>query len=83
LIIGTGTFSFHPYEGQTIRWFADSPDAGEPNCLCSLCGKLIEEDDSPIRCVVVYPEDREARFHFACYPLVDPRHFEGREPLSS
>ncbi len=27
--------------------FYDSPDAGDPACLCSRCGKVI--DDAPIR----------------------------------
>lgn len=26
-----------------IRWFDDSPDAGEPDCVCSYCGERMEE----------------------------------------
>ena len=75
--IGTGDLTFYPYEGQKIRWFTDSPDAGEPDCLCSLCGKLIDQDEGEIRCVRNDVLDgQEARFHAGCYPLVDPRHFE-------
>lgn len=32
-----------------IKWFLDSPDAGDENCKCSLCSKQIEEDACPIR----------------------------------
>ena len=32
-----------------IRWFTDSPDAGDPACLCSRCGDPIPEHDVPLR----------------------------------
>lgn len=49
-----------------LKWFNDSPDAGDPECLCSLCGKLIQEDDVPIR---AWPESgkREIRLHWDCF----------------
>jgi hypothetical protein len=49
----------------TDRSFTDSPDAGEPNCICSRCGQPIGEDDGPVR---AWPEDEsfEYRFHPAC-----------------
>lgn len=28
---------------SAIRWFSDSPDAGDPHCVCSYCGERIEE----------------------------------------
>lgn len=31
------------------RIFADSPDAGWPECICSRCGKMITEDEIPLR----------------------------------
>jgi hypothetical protein len=35
----------------TDKFFYDSPDAGDPECICSRCGKQIPEKDSPIlRC---------------------------------
>jgi hypothetical protein len=74
LKIGEGELTFYPYEGQTLRWFADSPDAGDPACLCSLCGKVIHED-ACIR-VTKETENLEARFHDSCFELVDKRHFE-------
>lgn len=58
-----------------IRWFGDSPDAGLPECVCSLCGKVIgtpwgeSEDEFPIR---AFDTERnlEARFHIACFSKV-------------
>jgi hypothetical protein len=52
----------------TDQIFTDSPDASEPLCICSRCGKLIEEDDGPVR---AWPEDEsyEYRFHPACMGL--------------
>lgn len=45
-----------------IKWFRDSPDAGDPNCICSLCGEVI--DGVAVR----FSDDlgREARFHLLC-----------------
>ena len=31
-----------------VTWFADSPDAGSPDCLCSFCLTPIDEDDAPV-----------------------------------
>lgn len=33
---------------ETDRVFTDSPDAGDPACVCSRCGKQIPEIDAPI-----------------------------------
>lgn len=48
---------------QTDTKFYDSPDAGDPACLCSRCGKVI--DEAPIR---AFPEngEYEYRYHPAC-----------------
>jgi hypothetical protein len=33
-----------------IKWFENSsPDVGEPDCICSWCGKQIGEDECPPR----------------------------------
>lgn len=50
-----------------LGWSTDSPDVGDPACICSWCGKPIERG-TPIR---LYwkrsPKDvLEARFHDAC-----------------
>lgn len=52
-----------------IQWFVESWDAGDPDCICSLCGKLIKEDECPIRFWRAEPE-REARFHLICFEKI-------------
>lgn len=39
----------------TDKFFYDSPDAGDKNCLCSRCGKHIPGNDSPI--IRVWPTE--------------------------
>lgn len=54
-------------------WFSDSPDAGDPDCLCSLCGEPIAEGETPIRRYdhKSGEEVREARFHVVpCFQKV-------------
>jgi hypothetical protein len=47
------------------RIFTDSPDSGDPACLCSRCGKTIEGNIVPIR--VTDPLGvTERRYHPAC-----------------
>jgi len=36
-----------PIRLQGIRFFTDSPDAGDPACVCSYCGERIEEQEDP------------------------------------
>jgi hypothetical protein len=31
------------------KLFFDSPDAGQPECICSRCGNMIKEDETVIR----------------------------------
>lgn len=62
-------FHFLPEYRDKIRWFALSPDAGDPSCICSLCGELIGEDDMPIRAFDT-EKDLEARFHTKCFGIV-------------
>lgn len=50
-----------------LKWFTDSPDTGYPDCICSLCGKVISEDEVPIR---IWNDDkpmREIRLHWKCF----------------
>ncbi len=68
-------------DAKTLRWFKHSPDAGEPDCICSYCGERIEEspeeeDDlpndyegEPIRMWTNdgKPGSLEARFHPRCF----------------
>lgn len=51
-----------------LRCFENSPDAGDPDCLCSLCGKAISEEEVPIR---MWPQGKhirkEYRLHWDCF----------------
>jgi len=51
---------------ERISWFSDSPDAGTPGCICSLCEKPIGEKEVPVR-MVDSEKNKEARFHKACF----------------
>jgi hypothetical protein len=53
-------------EAISITWFSDSPDCGDPTCVCSLCGALITEDDAPAIRLFDTDTNREARFHMRC-----------------
>lgn len=48
------------------RLFPDSPDAGEPACICSRCGQQIAECDLPIRVFVDEGRGGEYRYHPPC-----------------
>jgi len=52
-----------------IKWFDLSPDAGAPNCICSLCEQLIGENEVPIRAFDT-ARGLEARFHIKCFGTV-------------
>lgn len=53
------------FQRAFIRFFRDSPDAGDPSCLCSWCGLRISEDEAPIFRTFT-DTNEEARFHRAC-----------------
>jgi len=46
--------------------FQESPDAGHPDCLCSRCGKAIQEGEVPIRMFIDGDKGGEYRYHFLC-----------------
>ena len=46
-----------------VKWFRDSPDCGDPICVCPLCGEVIT--DFAIR--LFDDLNREARFHQRCF----------------
>ncbi len=53
---------------QTDRLFTDSPDAGDQDCLCSRCGKIITEDEAPA--IRMFVEGKyEYRYHARCLGL--------------
>lgn len=47
-----------------LRWFEDSPSAGDAACICSHCGQLIA-DEVPIR--LWNATHQEARLHQGCF----------------
>lgn len=51
------------------RLFDDSPSAGDPNCLCSRCGQVIESKWVPIRAFLPNGQG-EYRYHPACVGLM-------------
>lgn len=54
-----------------LKWFTDSPDAGYPDCICSLCGKVIPEDEVPVRMWNQSSEPvKEIRLHWECFVKV-------------
>jgi hypothetical protein len=57
--------SFKHVEGY-LKWFDDSPDAGDPECRCSFCAGLIGEEEGPV--IRFWHDVRlEARFHEKCF----------------
>ena len=48
-----------------IRWFRDSPDAGDSLCICSYCEEVISKEDAPA--IRLFDNKQEARFHFECF----------------
>lgn len=48
-----------------LLWSNQSPDAGDPTCLCSACGAWISEDCLPVR-LFDTAKNLEARLCDAC-----------------
>lgn len=75
---------YHPEMLQEINFFDTSPDYGDPECTCSICGDAIpdpdEEDEDyrekfiPLRLFrkpsQKHPHGQEARFCIDCVPAV-------------
>jgi hypothetical protein len=61
---------------EDLAWYETSPDAGDPDCICSFCGFVIPADEVPIRlshtCNIKDCdfEKKEARLHQACFRLL-------------
>lgn len=55
----------------------DSPDAGDKDCICSLCLRMIDDAQVPIRIPAVrfyaggIRKPAEMRFHILCFRLAD------------
>lgn len=50
-----------------LLWFTDSPDEGDPNCICSACVRSIAASDDP-PALRMWSDDGnlEMRFHHSC-----------------
>lgn len=61
--------------------FPDSRDPGDPRCICSRCGQVIEEGDAPVR---AWPEDGryEYRYHISCLGFDSFRQDLGKRGMS-
>jgi hypothetical protein len=59
------TFHFLPNVAERLTWFKDSPDPGDPACLCSWCGTVIGEGELPIR-AWRSGDKSELRLHIEC-----------------
>ena len=52
-------------DGEELTWFEDSPDVGDPACICSHCERPIDEPDIPLR-LYKEKENLEARLCESC-----------------
>lgn len=53
-----------------LTWFEDSPDAGDPDCICSYCGSVIKAEELCYRCYNT-KEGTEARLCDNCLRQLD------------
>ena len=58
-------FHFIPEMVHLLTWFDDSPDVGDPACICSLCKKVIVKWEIPLR-IFRTRDDTEIRLHIGC-----------------
>jgi len=55
----------HDYAYHPERWlFQSSPNLGDPECICSVCREVINENDKHLR---LMRPNGEARFHDPCF----------------
>lgn len=52
-----------------LAWFDTSPDQGHPDCICSYCGFVIQEDDDSCR-FFRQSDNTEVRLHVECFRLL-------------
>lgn len=52
-----------------LAWFEDSPDTGDPACICSHCGNIVEEYETVLR-LLKASEGTEARLCETCLDLL-------------
>lgn len=71
-----GNTVYSVYWQVELHVWHDSPDAGDKECLCSLCLNRIDEGQFPIRVFgyTIYPDGKRAnemRFHVPCFRIAD------------
>lgn len=68
---------------ESLVWYDDSPDAGDPACRCSSCGEPIPDGVMPIRLYRDLGNDRvlEARFHDVCLGQVSNMKIQPLPPV--
>jgi hypothetical protein len=57
---------------KKYEWHSDSPNCGDPNCICDECHLPITENQGPAVRIWDDPESencKEMRFHTECWPL--------------
>lgn len=59
------TLHFFPDKIHLLTWFKDSPNTGDPLCICSFCRKLIAEGEMPLR-IFRDSDNTELRLHMEC-----------------
>ena len=65
-IIDLSETDFIEIDLDGLTWFEDSPDAGDPHCLCSLCLDMIKADEVPTRLFATRGK-AEIRLHKRCF----------------
>jgi len=56
-------------EEPKLKFFEDSPDAGDPACICSYCEEVIREDEAPAIRFFDMESKTEARLHIDCFEV--------------
>jgi hypothetical protein len=59
------TFHIKPELVLYLRWFVDSPNTGDPACICSFCFQVIQQDEVPLR-IFSGSGNSEVRLHPEC-----------------
>jgi len=56
-------------EEPELKFWPDSPDAGDQMCICSYCEEVIKEEDAPPIRFFNRDNNTEARLHLECFQI--------------
>lgn len=56
-------------EEPKLKFFNDSPDAGDQACICSYCEEVIQENEAPAVRFFDRENNTEARLHIDCFEV--------------